>query len=357
MSRVWSKRRERAFRRAPWLLLGLLLVGVRAWGTVREVPGQYPTIQAGIDACAPGDTVLLDSGLYRGVGNRDIELRGMDIVVKSRYGLEQTIIDCEDAGRGFNICQLETPAARIEGITIRRGRAPSFGGGGILCGAAAPTITDCKIIDCLSSTGWGGGVLLVGFDGVLERCSIIGSSCSGSGGGGLTFVAGTGEVKDCLITGNWAVYGGGVYFHGASPNRLVGCTVTGNIGTHGGGIHSQPEVDLERCIVWGNCAVLDGDEIFCGRGDFRCCAIDTSGVFYATTVNYDPDCLFTDPQFCQPWPCGWTPYGDWSLNASSPCLPGNSPCGELIGALGEGCGFSPVEPITWGALKALFQQR
>ncbi len=226
---------------------------------------------------------------------------------------------------------------------------------GSYCAAAAPTITDCKVIDCMTtSSGGGGGICLLAFDGVLERCSIV--ECSSAyGGGGLAFSVGTGEVIDCLITGNLAVDGGGVFFAGASPNRLVGCTVAGNLGTHGGGIRALPGIELERCIVWGNCAWLDGDEIFCGQGEFRCCAIDSSGIYCATTASYDPDCVFTDPLFCQPWPCGWTPHGDWSLDAASPCLPEHSPCGELIGALGEGCGYVRAQPITWGGVKALFR--
>ncbi len=344
------KRPERACAQVCWLVAALLLVSARAWGTVREVPGQYPTIQAAIDDCAPGDTVLLDSGVYRGVGNRDIELRGLDIVVKSRFGLEQTIIDCEDAGRGFNICQQETPAARIEGITIWRGYASSHGGGGIRCAAAAPTIADCKVIECETSSS-GGGIILVAFDGVLERCSIV--KCNADRGGGLEVSSGTGEVIDCLITGNLAVRGGGVYLEGSPPIPLVGCTVAANLGTYGGGIRAYM-LELERCIVWGNCAWLDGDEIYCGRGEFRCCAIDSSGVDCSTTATYDPDCLFTNPLFCQPWQCGWTAHGNWWLDASSPCLPEHSPCGELIGALGEGCGFVRVQPTTWGGVKALF---
>jgi len=37
-----------------------------------NVPAEYATIQAGVDAAAVGDTVLLASGIYYGDGNRDI---------------------------------------------------------------------------------------------------------------------------------------------------------------------------------------------------------------------------------------------------------------------------------------------
>ena len=45
-----------------------------------------------------------------------------------------------------------------------------------------------------------------------------------------------------------------------------------------------------------------------------------------------------DPLFCD-----WI-GGDFTINASSPCMPANNECGILIGALGEGCTLSAAPP-------------
>ena len=66
-----------------------------------------------------------------------------------------------------------------------------------------------------------------------------------------------------------------------------------------------------------------------------------------------PDIVRFDPKFCDL-------YGaDLSLCGNSRCLP-DAPMNQydvLLGALGAGCGdcTSPVEPMSWGAIKALYR--
>jgi hypothetical protein len=331
---------KRHGRLVIWLLilvvaLALGAVAGGAQGTARAVPEIYPTIQDAIDHSAVGDTVLLSPGTYRGVGNRDIELRGRDLVIISREGPEVTTIDCEFLGRGILLQHSESRATRIEGITIRNGFASGVYpdtpmGGGINCLVASPTIVGCRISDCWAD--YGGGVYL-GFGAVLlDRCVISGNSAN-LYGAGIAAEFGNPEITNCLITGNWGLNGGGVAFPGAGPSRrLTGCTITGNLASYGGGVQSYWTVELDRCIVWDNSAFLEWDELDVGLAEIRCSDVDSTGV-HPDGVVYDPDCLFTNPMFCNP------SASDWTLHADSPCLPEHSPCGELIGALGVGCGL------------------
>jgi len=325
------------------LVAGLVTAGALvplgpSLGATRLVPEEFATIQSAIDACASGDTVLVGPGTYRGPGNRGIEFGGHDVVLRSRNGAEDTVLDCEMADRGFFLNAQETAAARIEGLTVFRGYATQgFGGsgGGILCGISDVGIVDCRFVDCHARSD-GGALALVVYAGIVDGCVIEG--CSAERGGGIVYAIGGGEVRNCVVTGNSAIHGGGVCFESVGPNRLTGCTIAANVSSgSGGGIYAINLLYLERCIVWDNCGTLGAEEIWCAEADIRCSDVDSTGV-WPGPASYDADCLFDDPAFCSPVLCGLHTDGDWSLGSTSLCLAEHSPCGQLIGALGSGCG-------------------
>ena len=64
-------------------------------GTTLHVPGDYPTIQAAIDASVDGDTVLIADGTYTGEGNRDLDFGGRAITVRSAGGPEHCVISTD----------------------------------------------------------------------------------------------------------------------------------------------------------------------------------------------------------------------------------------------------------------------
>ncbi|UCC22719.1 MAG: hypothetical protein JSW23_01220 [Planctomycetota bacterium] len=92
------------------------------------VPGQYATIQAAIDAAENHDIVLVADGTYTGDGNRDIDLKGKVITVRSENGPENCVIDCSgteaERHRGFRFGNNEDVNSVVDGFTIINGYAP-----------------------------------------------------------------------------------------------------------------------------------------------------------------------------------------------------------------------------------------
>ena len=88
--------------------------------------GDFPTIQAALDASVDGDVIELTAGDYRGDGNRDIDFLGRAVTIRSQGADPAScVIDCqgsvETPHRAFNFDDGEGPASVLQGLTIRNG--------------------------------------------------------------------------------------------------------------------------------------------------------------------------------------------------------------------------------------------
>ena len=127
-----------------YISLVILLTGY-ILADVIHVPGDYPTIQAGIDAANAGDVVLVAPGTYY---EHDIDFLGKPITVMGTDPLDSaivalTIVDGLSQGSVFTFHTGESLISLLAGLTITGGRAVS--GGGIYCETSSPTIWRCVI--------------------------------------------------------------------------------------------------------------------------------------------------------------------------------------------------------------------
>src|SRR5713226_3054867 len=88
------------------LTLGLWGVVPASASTVFDVPGNFPTIQAAIDAAANGDTVVVEPGTYF----ENIDFKGKLITVRSSQGPSVTTIDGGGVAPVANFSNAETTA-------------------------------------------------------------------------------------------------------------------------------------------------------------------------------------------------------------------------------------------------------
>ena len=212
-------------------VLSLVLCSSTALAAVIHVPGDYRTIQVGINAASDGDTVLVADGIYTGRLNKNIDFKGKEITVRSENGPEQCIIDCGGNGRGFRFHSGELEDSVVAGFTITNGRMSDYGGGIYIVGSS-PTITHCIIVNN----------------------KVIGTSNNSHGGGIYLGNGACPTIANCVIVRNTSDYqGGGIYCYNANP-IITNCTITRNTAANGGGLYCRykPAPTLTNCILWGN---------------------------------------------------------------------------------------------------------
>ncbi len=257
-----------------------LLVG-GVFADIIHVPGQYPTIQEGIDAANPGDIVMVAPGRYE----EEITLKA-DVVVRGA-GEGLSIIDGQDdegdvvkaIGNSIN------EDTKLQGFTITGaisgGSMP--GGGGVFCNSgAAPDISNCRVEG--NDTGiacWNGS------EAYIHNCVIIHNNYTGiSTGAGATIVNNT--IHDCRTGFN--------DYSGYRP-VVMNNVITGNSAYGIVAPSSSNKPQLSYNDVWGN----DSNYHRCtpGLGDI------SADPFYADTAN-----------------------GDYHLQAGSPCVDSGNPAPE-----------------------------
>ncbi len=211
----------------------LLLNSPGCIGKVIRVPKDEGTIQAGINAAANGDIVLVAPGAYF----ETIDFLGKAITVQGENGAEEVIIDAGGMGPVVTFASGEGRKSIFKGFTIRNGVAGV--GGGILCDNASPTIKYNKITGNQAFDS-GGGIGCIGkaspiilSNSITYNTAAHGGGVSGGWDSRLLFV-----LKDNAITENIATYGGGIYYQPLNEIayvKVVNNTISRNTSTDRGG--------------------------------------------------------------------------------------------------------------------------
>jgi hypothetical protein len=264
-----------------------------SWDVHLDGSGDVTDLQSAIDSSTHGDTIIVADGRYSGERNRNLNFGGRQgILLYAENGPQNTIVDSEGSTttprRAFTFNHDEDSTFVIDGFTITGGYGEVFSGG--------------------SS---GGGIL-------VENCSPT--------------------IKNCVFVGNAAVYGGGIYAY-RKPVWLINCTFADNSASYGAAIfgYVQAAVEAENCLIAFN---QGGQPVTCllsSSATLTCCDVygNAGGDWVGAIAgqNGTNGNFSADPLMCN------AGIGDVGLaDETSPCLPGNNNCGELIGALGMGCG-------------------
>ncbi len=252
-----------------------------------NVPGDYGTIQAGIDAAEPGDIVRVADGVYSGTGNKDLDFEGKAITLESENGWETTGIDCGNDGRAFYFNSYETPDTVVKGFTIINGDAGGEGSGGaVFCEEGSPTIRECvflenqseskggaiachngsspEIIYCYFEDNMGssgGAIYCHNFaSAIVTSCFFTGNIATSNGGAIYCHNEAATTITDCFFVENLGLVGGALYCHSNATSEITNCIFADNIADKGGAFyyHTNAMSHITNCTITGNTAITDG---------------------------------------------------------------------------------------------------
>jgi len=297
-------------------------------------PG-YVSLQAAIDDCNDGDTIVVAPGRYLA----NINFKGKAITVSSTDPAA-TIIDANGVGSVVTFANGEGPDSILAGFTITGGYGTAntslgediYWGAGIYCYQASPTIKANIITgnngpteisgDEITKISYGGGI------GCLESRAVISRNIirdnDASAGAGIMAYMGNDRIANNLICHNSAEVGGGVIL--LNGGLLINNTVVANGAPEVGNVYAAnvEGVETGKCLVLNNiiCSAPNGGGIYYLGEPGEYDAITYNNIWNNAGGNYVEwsdqtgfnGNISQDPLFVS------LASGDYHLQSESPCV-------------------------------------
>ncbi len=310
-------------------ILPLVILPALAIAETINIPADYPTIQAGIDAASPGDTVLVYPGTYY----EQINFEGKNIVVGSLVlttrdtsFIRRTVIDARSKFAGVLFNSGEDTSAVLMGFTIRNASGRIIGscdhcvereGAGIICINAAATLSDLRIenniIELFGIRGagiWAYRSILI-----IRNSTIIGNRIQYGGGiyaqecqirientriynneqTGILAENSTIIIKDSNIRGNEGWDNGGIHLMTSDLRLINSCISRNRSRNRGGGILAiNSNVSLIHASIINNLAEKFGGGLALINSTLETSIDELSNIYLNSSYRRNGTDLYSD---------------------------------------------------------------
>ncbi|MBD3348140.1 MAG: T9SS type A sorting domain-containing protein [Candidatus Eisenbacteria bacterium] len=246
-------------------ILCVAFLSLPAAAVTIHVPDDYPLIMDAMVFADPGDTVLVECGIYYECG---IQMKP-GVTLLSETGEQNcAYIGAQNLGRVINCVDCGDSTAII-GFILAGGRVTSGYGAGIACTNSSPRLENLKIvmgtIDSPTSPG-GAGLGCVDSSPTLtnvriENCTLQ-ESTVGGGGGMMTAGQSSPTLNGVHFEMNWTTDAPGgamsVQGYGGQIVTLNDVTFYNNSATSGGGLHVSGSTTVLNAAVFDSNWAYDG---------------------------------------------------------------------------------------------------
>ena len=199
----------------------------------------YATIQAALNVASNYAVVVVADGIYRGTGNKNLQIPGKPLILESVTGAAKTVIDCEYDGRGMTFQNPANPRTVLRGFAVIRATQSA-----ILCNSgASPSIEGCVLTGNMGTgveCGSGAGP-------AIRNCTVANNQ-----GCGVARSAGSGP---CPAIENTILWGNSSQIQGNVATVRFSCVQGGWSGT--GNLSSDPRLVASGCHVTTSSPCID----------------------------------------------------------------------------------------------------
>ncbi|MFC1572315.1 T9SS type A sorting domain-containing protein [Candidatus Eisenbacteria bacterium] len=247
------------------LLLLPVTVGARTWHILPDGSGDEPTIQAGIDAAAHHDTILVAPGTYF----EKIDFEGKKVTVGSHFmttgdtsWISQTVIDGQGTyGSVATFENSEESLSILCGLTLTGGFGTAYGyvlGAGIFINGASPTLLHLIIRENGSTLSdlIGGGIAVRQGSPFIDHVRIENNEAGYYCGGFACLGSDSRPIlRNSVIAGNWGDGSTAVDIDAGAHATLENVSITGNLSSTAFAsilCLSHSRLDLINVTVTGN---------------------------------------------------------------------------------------------------------